>query len=483
MMSHLIKYHIPEVIGIEVLKTDKYDNYLKTNNGEEVRRLSVNPKMTPLSVLYKLVVQAFNLNSDFTLSYLRRDTYELCCIQCDLDLDYAYRHNSHPCLQIRLFVDKSNCNSLFDWDIITTSDVVRTQCDGTSTTSTTVLLINQVQKLMNRALEKSKGKQMPESVTRPLNDNELRTFLDSEGKVKCIRDMRIAVYERGVEPSLRKVVWKHLLNVYPYGLTAQQRIDFMKLKCETYCQMRNLWQSNEKDPIVEQTLDMIKKDVMRTDRQHHFYYGNSDDDNDNVTALLNLLTTYSLNHRETYCQGMSDLASPLLYAMKDESHAYICFCALMSRLSSNFNANGEVMSRKFAHLSQLLQYYDHDLYSYLRRQGAHELLFCYRWLLLELKREFPFDDTLLMLEVLWSSMPCVDMKTSLHLFDDHFLYIPNKSFHLRPQFSQNISIDPTLTPTKASISPLRTIKLMPQFMTNDSKHIDSSQKELIDNLH
>ena len=36
---------------------------------------------------------------------------------------------------------------------------------------------------------------------------------------------------------------------------------------------------------------------------------------------------------------------------------------------------------------------------------ADDLLFCYRWLLLELKREFVFDDAQLMLEVLWSSLP------------------------------------------------------------------------------
>jgi hypothetical protein len=55
---------------------------------------------------------------------------------------------------------------------------------------------------------------------------------------------------------------------------------------------------------------------MRTDRCHHYYYGSSDDDNENVRALLNILTTYALNHKDKYCQGMSDLASPLLYAMK-----------------------------------------------------------------------------------------------------------------------------------------------------------------------
>ena len=110
---------------------------------------------------------------------------------------------------------------------------------------------------MSKAVDSTRNVPNNEVVSIPLNDNQFRNLLDCEGKVKCSRELRIAVYRRGVEPSLRKVVWKHLLNVYPSGLTAQQRIDFMKLKCETYCQMRNLWQSNQNDSTVEQTLHMV----------------------------------------------------------------------------------------------------------------------------------------------------------------------------------------------------------------------------------
>lgn len=48
---------------------------------------------------------------------------------------------------------------------------------------------------------------------------------------------------------------------------------------------------------------------------------------------------------------------------------------------------------------------------------ADDLLFCYRWLLLELKREFAFDDALHMLEVLWSSLPPDPPKETLPLFE------------------------------------------------------------------
>lgn len=55
---------------------------------------------------------------------------------------------------------------------------------------------------------------------------------------------------------------------------------------------------------------------------------------------------------------MSDLLSPILVTMIDESHAYLCFCALMTRLRKNFLSDGVAMTQKFQHLSEGLMYYD-----------------------------------------------------------------------------------------------------------------------------
>lgn len=116
---------------------------------------------------------------------------------------------------------------------------------------------------------------------------------------------------------------------------------------------------------------------------------------------------------------MSDLASPLLVVMQNEAEAYICFCALMRRMRRNFSCDGRSMTRKFHHMSELLQHYDPTFYDYLREMHADDLLFCYRWLLLELKREFSFDDALLLMEVMWASLPLSDADAlePLALFD------------------------------------------------------------------
>src|SRR6218665_643628 len=137
------------------------------------------------------------------------------------------------------------------------------------------------------------------------------------------RDLRIAVYRRGVDHSLRKVIWKHLLNVYPENYTGQERLDFIRMRSESYRQMKELWSSNREDDFeVNKICQMIRKDVFRTDRTHPFFAcsktldDQDGEENPNVTKLFNILVTYSLNHKHRYCQGMSDLASPLLYVMK-----------------------------------------------------------------------------------------------------------------------------------------------------------------------
>lgn len=117
---------------------------------------------------------------------------------------------------------------------------------------------------------------------------------------------------------------------------------------------------------------------------------------------------------------MSDIASPLLVTMNDEAQAYICFCALMRRLSTNFMLDGIAMTQKFNHLAEGLMHYDPEFYNYLKSHQADDLLFCYRWLLLEMKREFAFDDSLRMLEVLWSSLPADPPHKELKLFDVQF---------------------------------------------------------------
>ncbi|XP_058873369.1 TBC1 domain family member 25 isoform X2 [Acipenser ruthenus] len=248
----------------------------------------------------------------------------------------------------------------------------------------------------------------------PLSDAEFHSYLNHQGQLTRPEDLRLRIYHGGVEPSLRKVVWRYLLNVYPDGLTGQERMDYMKRKTREYEQLKGERSQRASPEDLEFIRGNVLKDVLRTDRTHPYYAGS--EDSPHLTALTDLLTTYAVTHPQiSYCQGMSDLASPILAVMDNEAHAFICFCGLMKRLEGNFRPDGSLMSVKFQHLKLLLRHSDPDFYAYLVSRGADDLFFCYRWLLLELKREFAFEDALRMLEVTWSSLPPDPPETEVEL--------------------------------------------------------------------
>lgn len=156
---------------------------------------------------------------------------------------------------------------------------------------------------------------------------------------------------------------------------------------------------------------LVRKDVRRTDRAQNL----------DEHALYNVLTTYAVHHPSiSYCQGMSDLLSPLLHVMKTEALAYIALCGLMTRMRDNFDRDGRAMHIKFRHLRCAVRAHDPELYDHLSDVGALDLLFCYRWLLLDLKREFPYDEMLKSMEVIWSTLPPYPHEKGIELYQVRF---------------------------------------------------------------
>ncbi|XP_078064927.1 TBC1 domain family member 25, partial [Mustelus asterias] len=267
---------------------------------------------------------------------------------------------------------------------------------------------------VQQVLSWTSGEETVKPFKPPLSDAEFHTYLNHEGQLCRPEELRLRIYHGGVEPALRKVVWRYLLNVYPDGLTGQERMDYIKRKTREYERLKGEWAELASPDDLEFVGGMVLKDVLRTDRAHPYYAGS--EDSPHLTALHDLLITYALTHpRVSYCQGMSDIASPILAVMDHEGQAYICFCGIMKRLAANFQMDGEVMAVKFRHLKLLLQRTDPDFYAYLQARGADDLFFCYRWLLLELKREFAFEDALRLLEVAWSSLPPDPPETEVEL--------------------------------------------------------------------
>ncbi|KAF7649304.1 hypothetical protein LDENG_00143820 [Lucifuga dentata] len=396
----------------------------------EYRSFAVDPQITSLEVLQHILIRAFDLSGkqNFAISYLSRDRSGAEMYQSllsDWDLDFAFASAAKPYLQLKMDIKPSEDSPVMeDWDIISPKDVIgseqllgeRTRSLASAALPFTQSLLSQVGRTLSRvqqAFSWSYGEEI-KPFKPPLSDGEFHSYLNGQGQLTRPEELRLRIYHGGVDPSLRKVVWRYLLNVYPDGLSGQERMDYMKRKTREYEQLKSEWTARVSNEDLEFIRGNVLKDVLRTDRSHPYYAGS--EDSPHLTALTDLLTTFAITHPQiSYCQGMSDIASPIFAVMDNEAHAFICFCGIMKRLEGNFRPDGQLMSVKFQHLKLLLQYSDPEFYSYLVSCGADDLFFCYRWLLLELKREFVFDDALRMLEVTWSSLPPDPPETEVEL--------------------------------------------------------------------
>ncbi|XP_066255569.1 small G protein signaling modulator 1-like isoform X1 [Euwallacea similis] len=145
-------------------------------------------------------------------------------------------------------------------------------------------------------------------------------------------------------------------------------------------------------------LHRIEKDVQRCDRNYWYFA------NENLDKLRNVMCTYVWEHLDIgYMQGMCDLVAPLLVTFDDESLTYACFCHLMERMIENF-PNGNAMDCHFANMRSLIQILDAEMYEQMHAHGDYtHFYFCYRWFLLDFKRELVYPDVFSTWEVIWAA--------------------------------------------------------------------------------
>ncbi|XP_047248641.1 small G protein signaling modulator 2 isoform X2 [Girardinichthys multiradiatus] len=147
---------------------------------------------------------------------------------------------------------------------------------------------------------------------------------------------------------------------------------------------------------VALNLHRIDKDVQRCDRNYYYFT------TANLEKLRNIMCSYVWEHLEMgYVQGMCDLLAPLVVILDDESLAYSCFTQLMKRMSQNF-PNGGAMDTHFANMRSLIQILDSELFELMQQNGDYtHFYFCYRWFLLDFKRELLYEDVFAVWEVIW----------------------------------------------------------------------------------
>ncbi|TYI16826.1 hypothetical protein ES332_A08G281200v1 [Gossypium tomentosum] len=249
----------------------------------------------------------------------------------------------------------------------------------------------------------------------PLGLEEWATFLDSEGRVVDSKALRKRIFYGGIEHKLRKEVWAILLGHHTYESTYAERKHQRSIKKTEYETIKSQWQSispaqAKRFTKFRERKGLIEKDVVRTDRSLSFYDG---DDNPNVNLLRDILLTYSFyNFDLGYCQGMSDLLSPILLVMEDESESFWCFVALMECLGPNFNRDQSGMHSQLFALSKLVELLDNPLHNHFKQNDCLNYFFCFRWMLIQFKRELEYEKTMRLWEVLWTHY----LSEHLHLY-------------------------------------------------------------------
>ncbi|KAL2091838.1 hypothetical protein ACEWY4_011636 [Coilia grayii] len=145
-------------------------------------------------------------------------------------------------------------------------------------------------------------------------------------------------------------------------------------------------------------LHRIDKDVQRCDR-NYWYFTPA-----NLEKLRNIMCSYIWQHLDTgYVQGMCDLLAPLLVILDDEALAFSCFSELMKRMNQNF-PHGGAMDTHFANMRSLIQILDSELFELMHQNGDYtHFYFCYRWFLLDFKRELVYDDVFSVWETIWAA--------------------------------------------------------------------------------
>lgn len=236
-------------------------------------------------MLYSLLAKAFDIKSDFSIKYKAFDPagneiYLAVLSDWDLDAAFLRIHNlsiqtsTEPCLILQ--IDIKPFTEVKEWDAETPSSTGSSngqniavpfapatavgtkelitplqQSIGASQkyvqhmqTKLPGLILNQMEKtfsIVQKAFNLSEETMASLPPRIPLSDTEFRLFLDSLGQIQRCDELRKVIFFGGIEPSLRRVVWKHILNVYPHAMNGKQRMDYMRRKSDYYYKLRDTW--------------------------------------------------------------------------------------------------------------------------------------------------------------------------------------------------------------------------------------------------
>ncbi|MQM10939.1 hypothetical protein Taro_043837 [Colocasia esculenta] len=127
-----------------------------------------------------------------------------------------------------------------------------------------------------------------------------------------------------------------------------------------------------------------------------------------AARLVAILEAYAVYDPEIgYCQGMSDLLSPIITVIEDDSEAFWCFAGFMNKARHNFRLDEVGIRRQLNIVSKIIKYKDSQLYRHLEKLQAEDCFFVYRMVVVLFRRELSFEQTLCLWEVMWADQVAI----------------------------------------------------------------------------
>ncbi|PKA53477.1 hypothetical protein AXF42_Ash020900 [Apostasia shenzhenica] len=127
-----------------------------------------------------------------------------------------------------------------------------------------------------------------------------------------------------------------------------------------------------------------------------------------AARLVAVLEAYALHDPEIgYCQGMSDLLSPIVAIMEEDDEAFWCFVGFMKKARHNFRLDEVGIRRQLRIVSKIIKFKDPHLYRHLEKLQAADCFFVYRMVVVLFRRELGFEQTLCLWEVMWADQSAI----------------------------------------------------------------------------
>ncbi|KAL3647025.1 hypothetical protein CASFOL_007993 [Castilleja foliolosa] len=127
-----------------------------------------------------------------------------------------------------------------------------------------------------------------------------------------------------------------------------------------------------------------------------------------AARLVSILEAYALFDPEIgYCQGMSDLLSPIISVIEEDHVAFWCFVGFMRKARHNFRLDEVGIRRQLNIVSRIIKCKDVNLYKHLEKLQAEDCFFVYRMVVVLFRRELTFEQTLCLWEVMWADQAAI----------------------------------------------------------------------------